>query len=325
MKVIVKKVSLLLTSMVLGLLSVGPAAAQYPDRPINVVIPFVPGGPSDVVSRLVATAMSRELKQPMVILNRPGAGGNIGMGQVANSKPDGYNILMTSIAVTQNPAVFRNMPYDPLKDLVAVSVFCESATLIGVSAASVPAKTLGEFIAMLKKAPPLTYNIAGAGGQRMTMEKFMIQFDVKLEQISYNSGGAAALALMAGDVQLQLNNATTLASPYKSGKVKILAVANETRLPSFPDVPTTKEAGFPDYIEKTHIGMYVNAGTPKDILAKLHAAARRAVASPEVQASLASLEFVPSPLTQAQADSFYREEVVRWREIARKANIPPSD
>jgi len=325
MKLIFKKISLLFTSMVLGLLSVGPAAAEYPDRPINVVIPFAPGGPSDVVSRLVATAMSRELNQPMVILNRPGAGGNIGMGQVANSKPDGYTVLMTSIAVTQNPAVFRNMPYDPLKDLVAVSVFGESATLISVSAASVPAKTLGEFIAMLKKAPPSAYNIAGGGGQRMSMEKFMMQFDVKLEQVSYNSGGAAAFALMAGDVHLQLSDAATMAPPYKSGKVKILAVANETRLPLFPDVPTTKEAGYPDYLDKLHFGMYVNAGTPKDILAKLYEAARRAVASPEMQASLASLNFVTSNMTQAQSDSFYRAEVVRWREIARKANIPPSD
>lgn len=244
---------------------------------------------------------------------------------MTSAKADGYTLLFTSIAVTQNPAVFRNMPDDPLKDLIAIANFGESSTLVAVSADKIPSRTLGEFIALLKRSPPKTYNIAGAGGQRMTMEKFMLQFGVALEQVNYRSGGDAAVALISGDVHLQLNNATTLASGVRSGKIRLLAVAGETRLSAFPDVPTTAEAGFPDYIEKAHVGLYAASATPRDIVARLHTSVMRAIASPEVQRTMATLDYVPSQLTQAQADACYRSEVQRWKDVARKANLPYTD
>lgn len=305
-------------------LMVPAARSEYPDRVITGIVPFGVGGPSDIISRIVANAMSRELGRNIVILNKPGAGGNIGMGLVANSKPDGYTLLFCSIATTQNPAVFRNMPYDPLKDLVAVAVFGESATLIGVSAARFPTQSLEEFIDLAKKNPG-KYNIVGAGGQRMTMEKFMMQFGVRLEVVSYRSAGDAATALMSGEADLLLNNATTLGIGARNGKVRLLAVASENRLKAFPAVPTTKEAGFPEYVEKQHVGLYVAAGTPAEILSKLHESVRRALASLEVQQRFDEFDYVPSQMNQQQSDAFYRSEIARWKDVARKANIPPVD
>ena len=303
-----------------GLLA-SAARAQYHDRVITGVVPFGVGGPSDIISRIVANAMSRELGRNIVILNKPGGGGNVGMGQVANSKPDGYTLLFCSIATTQNPAVFRNMPYDPLKDLMAVAIFGESATLIGVSSARFPTQSLGEFVDLVKKNPG-KYNIVGAGGQRMTMEKFMLQFGVRLEVVSYRSAGDAATALMSGEADLLLNNVTTLGTGARNGKVRLLAVAGENRLKAFPEVPTTKEAGFPDYVEKQHVGLYVAAGTPAEIVNKLYESARRALASTEVQQRFDEFDYVPSQMNQQQSDAFYRSEIARWREVARKANIP---
>ncbi len=305
-------------------LMVPAARGEYPDRVITGIVPFGVGGPSDIISRIVANVMSKELGRPIVMLNKPGAGGNIGMGSVANSKPDGYTLLFCSIATTQNPAVYRNMPYDPLKDLMAVAVFGEASTLLGVSTAKIQAKSLGEFIDLVKKAPG-KYHIAGAGGQRMTMEKFMLQFGLKLEVVSYRSAGEATTALMSGEVDLQLNNAASLGAGARNGKIRLLAVAGENRLKAFPAVPTTREAGFPEYIDNAYVGLYVGAGTSPEIVSKLHDAVMRALSSTEVQQRFEDLDYVPSRMNQQQADAFYRSEIARWKEVARKANIPPVD
>ena len=300
------------------------ARADYPDRVISGIIPFGVGGPSDIISRLVATGMSKELGRPIVMLNKPGAGGNIGMGMVASSKPDGYTLLFCSIATTQNPAVFRNMPYDPLKDLMAIAIFGESPTLIGVSAAKIQANTLAEFIDLVKKSPG-KFNIAGAGGQRMTMEKFMMQFGLNLEVINFRSAGDAATALMAGEVDLLLNNATTLTNGAQNGRIRLLAVAGNQRMKAFPAVATTREAGFPEYTDFAYVGLYVSSGTPSDIIGKLYDATRKSLASPEVQQRFQALDYVTSQMNQPQADAFYRSEIARWKDVAKKANIPPVD
>ncbi len=316
---------LILAGIFLSCYLIAPTAhADYPDRVISGIIPFGVGGPSDIISRLVATGMSKELGRPIVMLNKPGAGGNIGMGMVASSKPDGYTLLFCSIATTQNPAVFRNMPYDPLKDLMAVAMFGESPTLIGVSATKVQATSLAEFIDLVKKNPG-KFNIAGAGGQRMTMEKFMMQFGLNLEVINFRSAGDAATALMGGEVDLLLNNATTLTNGAQNGKIRLLAVAGNQRTKAFPNLPTTREAGFPEYTDFAYVGLYVNAGTPADIVVKLYDATRKALISPEVQQRFQALDYVTSQMNQQQSDAFYRSEIARWKEVAKKANIPPVD
>ena len=313
----------------LALFSIGVAPSQadaqaFPSRPIIGVVPFDAGGPSDIISRIVAQGMAKDLGQPIVIENKPGAGGNIGMGQVAKSKPDGYTILLCSVATTQNPAVFRNMPYDPLKELVAVQIVGESPSLLAVSTKNIKAQTLSEFLELLRKNPG-KYNIAGAGGQRMTMEKFMLTFDVKMEVINYRSGGEAATSLMKGEADLQINNATTLAAGVQDGTIRVLAVAGDQRLQALPNIPTTKEAGFPQYTDRAYVGVYVPAGLPPEVLARLNLAATRSMAMPDVDQRLRSFDYVAAPRTQKEADDFYRSEVIRWKEVAQKANIPPVD
>ena len=268
--------------------------------------------------------MSKDLGQPIVIQNKPGAGGNLGMGQAALSAPDGYTLLLCSVATTQNPAVYRNMPYDPLKDLVAVAIVGESPTMIGVSAKNIKAQSLREFIDLVK-ASPGKYNIAGAGGQRMTMEKFMLTFGLKMEVINYQSGGDAANALMKGEVDLQLNNATTLTAGAQNGTIRLLAVAGGQRLKTFPDLPTTAELGFPEYVDKAHVGLYVPAGTPPAIIARLHEAANRALAMADVDQRLRGLDYFAAPTSQQQAQDFYINEILRWKDVAAKAKIPPVD
>ena len=310
---------------VLGMLACGIAAAQtlFPVRPITGIIPFGTGGPSDIISRIVGTAMSHDLGQAIIMQNKPGVGGNLGIAAVAASKPDGYTLLFCSIATTQNPAIFRTLPYDP-RELVAVAIFGESPYLVGVSATKIPSRTLAEFIDLLKQSPG-KYNIAGAGGQRMTMEKFMLQFGVKLEVINFKSAGDATAALMGGQVDLQLNNVSTLAPGARGGTIRLLAVAGDSRLKAIPTVPTTREAGFPDYVDKGYVGLYLRTGTPADIVARLHESARRALASPEVLQRFESLDYVPTQMTQPQADAFYRSEIARWKEVVRIANIPQVD
>lgn len=310
--------SIALLSCMLG----APAAgAEYPDHIINGVIPFGTGGPSDVISRIVATAMSRELGKNIVMLNKPGAGGNTGIAMVTSSKPDGYTLLYCSIATTQNPATYKTLPYDPLKDLMAVAILAESPNLVAVSAANIQAKTLREFMDLVKKNPG-KYHLGGAGGQRMTMEQFMMQLGLKMEIINYKSAADAATAMMSGEIDAQLNNVPTLGAGVRSGRIRLLAVTSVNRLKAFPEVPTTPELGFPEYVDSSYIGLYAPVGMPAEIVSKLHSAAMRALASPEVLQRFNDLDFVPSKLTQPQADAFYRSEIARWKDVVRKANIP---
>ena len=307
-----------------GLLAISPASAAYPERIITGVVPYGVGGPSDIISRLVAAGLAKEIGQTIVIDNKVGAGGNLGMSVVAHAKPDGYTLLFVSIAPMQNPATFRHMPYDPLKDLTPVAVFGASAQIVAVSAAKIQSKTLGEFIALIK-ANPGKYNIAGAGGQRMTMAKFLLTFDLDMQVVNYNSAGEVATALMSGEVDLLLNGLPALASGGADGKIRLLAIAAESRISSAPDLPTTKEAGFPQYVDESTTGLYAPGGTPMDIVLKLNEATNRVLTSPDLIERFRKLGYTATPKSQAEFDKFYRSEIARWKEVAIKGNVPPSD
>ncbi len=301
------------------------ARADYPDRTITGVVPFGAGGPSDVMSRIVATGMAKELGQTIVMENKPGAGGNLGIGLVAHAKPDGYTILFCSIATTQNPAVFRTLPCDPLKDLIPVAMFAISPMIIGVNSAKIPVKTMGELVDLVRKNPG-KYNIAaGGGGSRMSIERFLLQNDLKMVLVPYNSGGEAHTALMNGEADLQLTDGNVLAPGVAAGKVRMLALAGDTREAAYPDLPTTREAGFPDYTDENYVAFYVPAGTPMPIVTKLHDTANLVLKSSEVAQRLGALGYAPVLKTQQEFDKFYRSEIARWKEVAEKGHIPPVD
>ena len=299
--------------------------AAYPDRTITAIVPFGPGGPSDVMARIVAAGMAKELGQTIVMENKAGAAGNIGIAVVAHAKPDGYTLLFCSVATTQNPAVFRNLPYDPLKDLTPVAIFGTSPFVIGINAEKFPQRNLKDFVNLVRETPG-KYNIAaGGGGQRMTLERFMLELGVKMVLVNYDSGSSAANAVMGGESDLVINDGTTMGSVAASGKVRLLAVAGNTRLASMPDVPTTAESGFPSYTDQNYPALYVPAGTPNDLVARLHDIVNKVVASPEVDQRFRSLGYTPAQKTQQEFDTFYREEVARWKDVAQKAHVPPVD
>ncbi len=301
------------------------ARADYPERAITGIIPFGVGGSSDVMSRIVATGMAKELGQPIVMENKPGAGGNLGIGVVAHSKPDGYTILFCSIATTQNPATYRTLPYDPLKDIIPVTMFAVSPHAIGINTSKIPVKTLKELVELIQKNPG-KYNIAaGGGGSQMSIQLFLLQNNLNMTLVPYNSSGEAHTALMGGETDLQIVDASVLAPGISAGKVRMLAVAGESRVPAYPDVPTTKEAGYPEFIDQAYIGYYVAAGTPAAIVNKLHEVGERVLASPEVAQRLSSFGYAPVSKSQKDFDTFYREEIARWKDVAVKGHIPPVD
>jgi tripartite-type tricarboxylate transporter receptor subunit TctC len=230
-------------------------------------------------------------------------------------------VLYCSIATTQNPATYKTLPYDPLKDLIAVAILAESPNLVAVSTANIQAKTLGEFADLVKKSPG-KYHLGGAGGQLMTMQEFMLAVGLKMEIVNYRSAADATTAMMSGEIDAQLNNVPTLSAGVHAGKIRLLAVTSNNRLKAFPDVPTTPELGYPDYVDSSYIGLYVPAATPPEIVNRLHAAAMRAIATPEVLKRFEDLDFVAGKFTQPQADAFYRSEIARWKDVVKKANIP---
>ena len=306
-------------------ISAQSARADYPDRTITGIVPFAAGGSSDVMSRIVATGMAKELGQTIVMENKPGAAGNLGIGLAARAKPDGYTILFCSIATTQNPATFRNLPYDPLKDLIPVTLFAISPMAVGVNVNKLPVKTMGELVDLVRKNPG-KYNIAaGGGGNRMSIERFLLQNELKMVLVPYNSSGEAATALMNGEADLQISGGDGLAAGVAAGKVRMLAIAGDSRAKAFPEIPTTKEAGFPDYTDEAYVAFYLPAGTPMAIVNRLHEVADRVLKTPEVAQRLESMNYSPAFKTQAEFDAFYRSEIARWKEVAEKGHVPPAD
>ena len=299
-------------------------AADYPDHVITGIIPFDPGGPSDVLSRIVATGLAKELGQNIVMQNRPGAAGNIGIAVVAKSKADGYTLLFCSIATTENPATFRNLPYDPLKDIIGVAQFAQSPAIISVNAAQVPATTLQDFFTYARANPGKLNLAAGGGGQRISVNRFLIENNLKMEIVTYNSGGEAATALAGGEAQVRLSDGASVGPGYGQGKIKLLAVAGDTRLKAYAEVPTTKELGLP-YRQQNHIGLYAPAGVPADIVNKINAAVNKVLQTPEVAEKFLSLGNTPVNKTAKEFDDFYRNEVIHIREVAKAANIPTVD
>jgi tripartite-type tricarboxylate transporter receptor subunit TctC len=308
-----------------GLLAMlSPASAEYPDRSIKSIVPFAPGGASDILARLYADHLGRALGQPIVIENKPGAGGNIGIQSVARATEDGYTILFSSIATTQNPALFRRLPYDP-KDIKPVVQLGEAPFFIAVNRDRMGVRDLQEFIAAVKKAPG-KYNAAAGGiGTQLAIEMLKLQNGLDVEIIIYNGTGQATTSLLTGETDFIIVDAAPLAPILGNGKIKPLALTGEKRLPAYSDVPTTREAGLPDYQERSHFGVYVPAGTPDPIVQKLHGALNRINAEPAVLKRLESLGWTPVAISTAEFEAFYRKDIAKWKDIVQRAQIKSLD
>ena len=277
------------TGLAAGMLRPGAArAAGFPDRPVRIILPFAPGGNSDIVARLIAPVMSAKLGQPVVVENRAGAGGSIGATAVARSRPDGYTILFGSTGpLSVNPAVQANLPYDADRDFAPIGLLSRTPLVLAVTAA-LPPQSLAEFIAHSKANPGrITIASAGTGSStHLALELFSAASGAGLTHVPYRSGGDLIPDLMAGNVASTMTEISTAMPLHREGRIRILAIGSPQRSPIADGLPTFIEAGVPDYTASSYTALLVPAGTPADIVATLREALAAALVDPGVIARL---------------------------------------
>jgi tripartite-type tricarboxylate transporter receptor subunit TctC len=273
-------------SILIGLLAAAPVHAQdYPSRPIRMVVPFGPGGASDFVARIIAPKLGQQLGQQIVIDNRTGAAGNIGVEVAARASADGYTVLLGNVGTMAiNPNVFPKFPVRPLRDFTGISMVSDVPGAMAIHP-SVPGTTIKEFIDYAKARPgQLNYSSTGpSSAQRLAFEFFMSKAGIKLAHIPYKAGaGGATIALLAGEVSATMLTTASFIPHVKTGRLKVIGVVSPKRIPQLPDVPTLVESGFPELTLGSWQGVYVPAGTPRPIVNKLYATVIRVMGDPEV-------------------------------------------
>ena len=303
----------------------GAAAAQatYPDRPIRLIVPFPPGGTSDVVGRIFAEALAKQIGQPVVVENRGGAGGTVGSRAVASAAPEGYTLLLgTSSTNGTNPAVYKNLPYDAVKDFTPVTQIIRVPGVIVVNK-NFPAKDYASFTALIKGAPgKYSYASSGNGGAtHMAMEYYKSLSGLDMMHVPYRGTGPALNDVIAGQVPILWDTAASSMAHIQSGNLRPIVVAAKSRLPQLPDVPTFAEVGLPDYDAEMWNGLLAPAGLPKDVLAKLNDASRKALADKDVQAKYAGVgAYVVADKPEAFA-AMIQGDVAKWKKVADFAHI----
>jgi len=284
-----------LLALVLGFFVSLASAQEYPNRPIRVIVPYAAGGLPDTMARLVGQKMGEALGQQMVIENRGGAGGIVGTTEVAKAAPDGYLLLVADVGqIAINPHLFAKLPYEPLKDLVGVSLWGTSALYL-VAHPSVPANNMQELIALVKSQPgKLSYGSSGTGSiHHLATEALKVGLGLDILHVPYKGAGQSVPALLGGQVALLYAALPSIEAHYKAGKVKILAVSTPQRSPQAPEVPTVAEVGVAGYDFVAEIGLYAPAGTPADVVARLSAQAARALKHADVAARFKQLGIDP--------------------------------
>ncbi|MDI3305953.1 MAG: tripartite tricarboxylate transporter substrate binding protein [Acetobacteraceae bacterium] len=303
----------------------GPAAAQeagWPSRPVRFVVPYPPGGPTDILARLVAGRLPEELGQNFVVENRPGASGLIGSAEVARAAPDGGTFLVNASIHTIIPHLQPQVPFDPLADFAPVTNI-GAVPLILVVTPSLPVRSVAELVAYLKANPgKLSYGSSGNGAApHLAGELFKLLTGTEMVHVPYRGSGPAVTDLMAGTIQVMFDSMPSSAGAVREGRLRALAVTTAKRVPAFPDLPTVAEAGVPDYEIATWYGIWAPARTPAAILARLQGAVATAVARPEVRERLATLGADPVADTPEHFARFVRSEYDRWGKLVRDAKI----
>jgi len=304
---------------------VAPSArAAYPERPITLVVPFAPGGPTDIIARILALAFSQSLGQQVVVDNRGGAAGNIGMGQVARAVPDGYTLLLSSTAIAVNPALFKSLPYDPIKDFAPISELVNAPNVLVVHPAS-GINTVADLVAQAKANPQkFNYSSPGAGTKsHLTGELLKLRAGIQMVHVPFRGAGPAAQAVLSNTVQVASVALAAAEQLIKDGQLRALAVTSERRWFSLPDVPTMIELGYPGFISDTFNALFAPAAVPPDILAVLVRESRAAFQRPEAreQARKAGFEVVAG--TPEQLAARVAAEIPAVRELVEKAGIKP--
>lgn len=314
-----------LSGLVLSLTATAARAQSWPSQNFRLIVPFPPGGSTDVLARKLAEGLRTSLGQTVIVENRPGAGGTIGSDFVAKSAPDGYTLLM---GVTGShgvaPSLYPNLPYQPLRDFAPVSLLV-STPLVLVVNPTVEAKTLKEFIALAKAQPEtLTYGTPGNGtSMHLTGVMFDLKAGTKTVHVPYRGSAAALTDLLSGQIKTMFGDLLVVLPQVRADKIRAIAVTSKTRNPLLPDVPTMDEAGLPGFEVSSWQGLFAPVGTPPEVVAKLSKEVRAVMESKDVKDFFSAQGFQVGATTPDQFKSFVGSEVARWAEIVKAGNVKP--
>jgi tripartite-type tricarboxylate transporter receptor subunit TctC len=307
-----------------------PVLAQeepFPSRPLRMIIPFGPGGANDIVARILQPVLQQQLGRPVVVENRPGATGNIGLEATARAAPDGYTMALSNAgAIAVNPAVFPGLTWQPLRDFASVTLVVETPNIIVVHP-SLPVRTIAEFLDHVRARPgALNYGSAGSASQnRLEMEVFAKGEGLQVVNVPYRGGAGPAMNdLIAGHLQIMFTTVPTAFGAVQSGRARALAVTTAQRFPGLPEVPTLRELGFPRYVSSSWQGLHVPAGTPQPVIQRLFEAFTATLKDEGIARRLLEAGAVPAPSESPAAfHAFLTSEVARWRGVVQDIGVTP--
>lgn len=319
------KVTKILIASVLGLVTIGGKAVAetpYPEKPITFVVPFAAGSATDKLARVLALEASKTWGQSIVVENKGGASGFIASQAVARAAPDGYTIFVTSNTThASNSALFKNLPYDPVKDFAPVSKLGTIPMALVVNPKSIPVETVQEFIQYLKDNPEKVFFGSGSTSARISGELLKIIGDVKISNADYKSNPQAVMDLVGGQIQMMIADAATTLPLAKEGKLKALAVSTKTRSEVAPELPTLHESGLEGYEMVAWFASYVPAGTPTEIVDKINKEFVRILDNPEVKKNFLTMGIVAESSSPEALSAFQAEETAKWKDIVAKAGM----
>jgi len=319
-----RRTALALAMVAASALALGTAAQaqEFPDRPVTLVVPFAAGGSTDVVARIIGQKMADDLGQQIVVENVAGAGGNLGADRVARAEPDGYTILMGTVAThALNPLILKTKPYDPEKDFAPVSLLVLVPNVLVVNP-ELPAKNVAELVALLKAAPE-QYSYASSGNGtplHLSGELFKKMAGVSMQHVPYKGSGPALNDVIGNQVPIMFDNLPSSSGHIKSGTLRALAVTTKERAPSFPDVPTIAET-IPGYETYTWNALFAPAGTPKEAIDRLNAAAKKALADPTVAEKMKDFSATIVASTPEELATHVTAELAKWGPVVKDANV----
>ena len=296
--------------------------APYPSQPIRLIVSFAAGGPTDVFARLVASKLEKELGQPIIVENKPGGGSNIGSEFVAKAKPDGYTLLVGTVANATNMGIYKNLGYDTVRDFAPITQIMSSPSVLVVNN-NIPIKTLDELVAYIKERPgKLNYASSGAGGmQHHAAEMLKLRAGIDMLHIPYKGAAPALTDVIGGTVNMGFKTASGVMPAIQSGKVRAIAVAGNSRLAQLPDIPTMAEAGMPGIEADSWNGLFAPAGTPPAIINRLAEATIKVLQTQEIKERFAAISATPVGSSPAEFSKYVRDEVQKWSKVAKEANV----
>jgi len=322
----VKRLFTVVLLVALGLSAGNGLAQSYPSKAVRFVLPMVPGGQMDTIARLIAQKLAETWKQPMLIENRSGSGGNVGANAVAKAEPDGYTFLFAASGIAISPNIYRKLPFDALKDLVPVSQIYTSFLILVVNT-KVPVTSVRELIALAKTQPGLlNYGSTGTGGSpHLAAELFKSLTGTDIVHIPYKGTAQMGTALLANQVQMIFTTQEGALSHVKSGRLRALAITGNARSPLVPDVPTLVEAGLRDFELPNWLGLFAPAGTSREIITMLHAELIRVLAMPQIRERILNMGNEPVGSTPEEFTTAYNADVAKFARIVKEARIPLQD